>query len=372
LHNPNEIITTIEEAQSTSEEYDTPPEDAILIALNVEGAHSPELKSDRIRFRSNLGRENRQFYTAVTNTPDSRWTLSDGNIFFMNRQVGTYEHLMKDTCDSTYFRRFHNPRDPTSGTAMTINSNSRSNCRGCKFCGTYELNPEDRDNNDLTTPERLRKKIDSVLSETGKSSLAHVVGAGIVTGCFNSERATLDHILMLNKVLREEYGFAGEFNYVGSQIRSIDAIQELADAASPAGMYLTVECFTRRDKMLKPSKRISLPQARHILETANNAGLNTNILYVCGLDPLEDMEREMKEFSQVTTEFPVVNTFQEYKPGQSSLRTDEASGLKYYLKARNILERIFRDKTARPRTWENYRGLFFTRFAGEPLNGYSI
>ena len=124
--------------------------------------------------------------------------------------------------------------------------------------------------------------------------------------------------------------------------------------------------------MLKPEKRISLDKSREILNAAKNLGIKTTILYIQGLDPLDIFSEEIKKYAPVLTDFPIINTMQEYIPGQADLRDPSAKNIDYYLNARKILENIFKDKNLKPKVWQDYRGLFFTKYGGEKLNGIKI
>lgn len=363
---PDEFLASRENAEMLGRTYGVPTIDVLLVGLNSEGVNCPIVSSDRVRFSLNILTEKKPFYVALTNNKASRWAYDGGVLSFKGEVIGHGSNAEKDTCDNTYFRRFIG-QGPKSGTELTLNSNSRSNCAGCKFCGTYTQESEDIDDKDLTTPHKLRKKLNSIIEEKGLEDFSHLVEVGVVTGCFPNERRTLDHLRMINDVLRHEYAFKGEIKYVGSQILGENAIEELARETSPAGISLTVECFTRRDMMLKPSKNISLDRGREVLKQAKDAGIKTTILYIAGLDPLDVFEREINKYVGLLTKFPVINTLQEYESGQAKHRHPEAENLEYFLKARNIVEKAYLPTALKPNVWENYRGLFFTRYGGETL-----
>ena len=372
MRNNNQILTSLNEAKELSQKHGVPLVDILLLGLNMEGANNPLISTGRMRFKISPDLTNgKDFYCAITNNPNSRWEIIDGIIQFKGSRVGSIDGVEEDTCDSTYWRRFETIEGKIKGTELTINSNSKSFCSGCEFCGTYNLNPKDQEEKDLSTPKKVRKKIEALLDETGVEDLSHLVGAGIVTGCFPDEEMTLYHLNMLHDVLRQEYGFKGELKYIGAQIRSKKSLESLA-AHGPTGIAQTVECFTRRDELLQPKKRITLDHSREILAKAKDLGITTSILYIMGLDNLDIFQEEMEKFIPHLTKMPLINTLQEYLPGQSKLRVQEARSMEYYLKARKIMEKIAVPFNFKPNVWENYRGLWFTGYDGGNLDAITI
>lgn len=363
----NQILKSMDEARALSEKFNVPLTDIILLGLNMEGAHDPQIETDRMRFKMSPILSKEDFYFALTNTPNSRWKIEGGQMIFDGEKVGQVGETENDTCDNTYWRRFTN----IGGTELTINSNSRSFCSGCEFCGTYNLDPEDQAEKDLSTPQKVRTKLEKILIENDLYDLSHLVEVGVVTGCFPTEEMTVDHLNMLHDVLRGEYGFEGELKYVGSQVRSKEALESLASHGL-TGISQTVECFTRRDQLLQPKKRISLDEARRILGDAKDVGIKTTLLYIMGLDNLDIFETEIEKFMPHLTKMPVINTMQEYVAGQAGLRVEAAKSIPYYLKARKIMEGLAAPFGLSPNVWENYRGLWFTKYNGEDLDGIRI
>lgn len=364
-----QILKSIAEARELSLRYKVPITDILIMGLNMEGINTgmPEFK--RVRFEMTPILSAKPFYFAATNTSDSRWLHDGSNVSFDGCRIGRTKKPENDTCDNTYFRRFVEIGGRRVGTELTVNSNSRSNCAGCGFCGTYNLNPEDADEKDLTTTLKVHRRVDRLMEDNGLKDLSHLVEVGVVTGCFNDEAKALDHLVMLSDVLRGSYGFKGELKYVGSEVRSKNALDELSRYASPAGISLTVECFTKRDQILKPSKRISLEEGRDVLGYAKERGIKTTILYIMGIDPIEVFSEELPNYVGLLTKLPVINTMQEYDSKQAVWKDPEARNMDYYLKARAVVEDLFGDTGLRPNVWENYRGLFFTEFNGGDVDG---
>jgi hypothetical protein len=211
----------------------------------------------------------------------------------------------------------------------------------------------------------------ALIKGNGDADLSHIDNIGVVTGCFEDEYDALNHMIMLRKTL-EDYGFQGELKYLGSQITSPEALDAL-EKIKPFGMYLTVECFDRREQLMKPSKaQVDLEQGRGVLEMARQRGMETTFLYILGLDPLEKIKQEFPKYIPYLTRHPIVNLMQNYAPRHENLRDPEARNLDYYIKARLELEKIFVPTELRPRLWENYRAPWSTTYAGEKLNGHRI
>ena len=356
------MIENIQQARRLTKKYKISVEDIILIVLNCLGVNADILEK-RIRFKLRLQNTNQLFYIAIcVNNSKSPFFLWGDKLFLKDKFIGTASEIENDTCDSTYFRR--------NKTALTLNSNSRSQCRGCKFCGTYNLDPNDLSN--LTTEDGLTKYLKSFLHQNKMKDLSNLVDVGICTGCFKDERDTLEHILMVREILKK-FRFNKELKYLGSQIISEEALGILEKHAMPFSLYFTVECFTRRRKLLHPVKtNITISKIKKILCSALKRNFNTNILYILGLDSIGDVINGIRELKPYLTHFPIINVFQNYLPEQEALRIPEARQIEYYLEARKQIEKIFIKSNLRPRLWENYRGLWYFRFADKELKGVKI
>lgn len=359
------ITPNIEELTNLSKKYNISKEDILLISLNIDGVNS-NYSSKRLRFR--LNSENNEFFIATSNNSSTPWKIKYDKLYLRGTIIGDVTNLTEDTCDNTYFRRFVKKDNNEIATAMTLNSNSRSSCNGCQFCGTYILTEKDADDNNLTTFDRLSKKLSLILpkNENGLASLKDIEDVGIVTGCFKDEKETVEHILMVNDVLKNEFNFNGLLKYIGSQIKSKDALDQIKQNCNNFGYYFTIECFERRDELLKPSKRMTLEETREILQTAKDIGMETGILYILGLDSIESIRENMPLYASSLTRIPIINTMQDYSGTHFLLRNKNAANIEYYLQTRSIIENVF-DKRIQPKLWENYRGIFFNTFNGEKL-----
>jgi hypothetical protein len=141
----------------------------------------------------------------------------------------------------------------------------------------------------------------------------------------------------------------------------------LATEVSPFVLRLTVECFTRRDVILKASKaELTASQMPGLLRGAKYAGLDTSYTYIVGLDA---MRRGIASLTPHITEFPNFQVYQAHNSIMAGLRVAEADGLEFYLRSRVLIEELVGPTGLRPVAWECYRPLWYFEFAGEPLVG---
>ena len=345
----------INDALRLCAKYDIPLEDVLMMGINLSGVRYDKEDFARGRFTASpLGAG--PFLLALTLNKESRFAHEGDRLTLADITIATASPVENDTCDDTYFRK--------NGRVITLNSNAKSQCIGCAFCGVYSLANDEKD---LTSPARLHAKASELITESRSHDLSHIEGIGIVTGCFRSERAAADHIKMVRGVFIE-HGLAGEVQYIGSQITTPSIIDELA-ADGRYAIYLTVECFDRRDKLMRADKaNISLERGREALCYAKNAGLNTSMLYILGLDPLERIKEEMPKYKDALTRHPIVNLMQAYSAEQESLRHPEARDMDYYILGRKAIESVFLPTRMRPRSWENYRAPWSTAYGGERLD----
>ena len=127
----------LEYFKKIADDHNLTLENVLSIALNRYGLNIENFKDKRIRFNLNLldGSNSIYFAICVNTFKNSPFTLKDNIIYLEKTPVGTISSIEKDTCLSTYFRN--------NKKVITFNSNSRSKCIGCKFCGTYSLTDED-------------------------------------------------------------------------------------------------------------------------------------------------------------------------------------------------------------------------------------
>lgn len=338
-----------------STRYNIEESEIKLIALNRFGIKS-DIPDNRIRFLTKVeGCENAYYFAICVNTTETPFELKDDKIYFDGEVFADIIKPEKDTCDTTYFRR--------NRTELTLNSNRRSNCRGCKFCGTYALKPEDE--YFLNTEEKLSAHFEVLLKENNMKDLSNIVRITVCTGCFGSEEELVNHLIMVYNVAKK-YGFSKRIRYIGSQIRSKEAMLKIKDNIPYFSLSLTIECFSRRQELMKPIKaNVTLDDMKFILSTGKALGFSVNYLYILGLEPLNIMKENFIALKPYINRFPVVQVLQDYTAEQEDCRCDEGKTMEYYLQARLFLEDLYKNVDYRPRSWENYRSLFYETFNHE-------
>lgn len=233
----------------------------------------------------------------------------------------------------------------------------RSQCKGCKFCGTYNL-----DSADLTIPDKLERYIEEVLKMNIMQSCEKIEGITLCTGCFPNEEQLMKHLFMVYDSFRK-YGFSQRIKYIGSQLRSDRIMKEIHDTIPLFGLSVTAECFSNRMSLMRKEKaELDLPHIKELLDRANTYGFATNYLYILGLDHLVTMEEGMRYLHDSINHFPGVQILQNFVAEHENYRLQEAKEIEYYLMARKRIEKIFENDAYLPISWENYRGLFYTTY----------
>ena len=339
--------------------YNVPIVDVLLMALNRYGICA-NLEDKRIRFKLRPILTNEVYYLAIcVNTFNSPFTIDDRNQLILDGMgVGQIFDIEKDTCDATYFRR--------AKTELTLNSNMRSQCSGCTFCGTYNLDPDDKV--DMSDDNKIADFIDGYLKRNDVKDLSDLVRVTICTGCFTDEMKLVDHIASVHRVFAE-YGFSKRIRYIGSQIRSEEAMTEIEHLIPFFSLSLTVECFSQREKRMRKEKtELNLDKIHDILSRSLKHGFSTNYLYILGLDELSTMEKGVRTLLDCINRFPIFQIMQNYVEQHENLRVEAAKEMDYYIQARKLIEAGFENTNLRPRSWENYRSLFYTTYQGAPYD----
>lgn len=326
-------------------------ENVLSIALNRYGVIVPNVEDNRLRFNLNLlGSQVSTYFAVCVNTYEkSPFRLINDTLYFEDTPVGIVSGLEKDTCLSTYFRN--------NNKVITFNSNSRSKCVGCKFCGTYSLTDEDV--LDFKTKQNVIDYFNRLLYDKNIKSMQNIENVTICTGCFESEDELINHLLMVNDSF-VSMGFNGSLNYIGSQLRDYDKIKMISKTINNFGLYLTLEKFLDREKFMRPEKAsLTIEKAKDLLNYCSSLNITTTFLYILGLEDLKTIKYYFDYFKDSINKFPIVQIFQNYTSFQEQYRCEEAKDIEYYIKARECIDDIFRRYKFEPKIWECFRSLYF-------------
>ena len=337
-----------------SNQKNIPHQDLILIMLNMYGINA-DIESPRIRTNIFLDSNKEEFfYLGLPNNNESCFYLVDNDVYLYNKKIGTVNKLENDDCATSYFRK--------SKTVITLNSNSRSVCIGCKFCpNNLELNSED---SSLDSIQKIKEHFNIIMKHKDLSTIERLT---ICTGCFGNEDNALEHLLLINNVAKE-INFSGIFHYIGSEIISNKAFSTSRSEIKSFMYTFTIECFSKRDAILKDLKRnIKLSGYYENMKRAMDFGFIVNYIYVLGLDSIDSMELNFRLLSEVSNNFPLINIFQPHITEHKLLMDKKANKIEYYLLARKIIEKIYKNTHLRPNSWECYRSLWYFKFDEEEM-----
>lgn len=347
-----------------SSKYEIPSEEIRLIDFNRSGIFLPngEVRvSYRARFiSSELGQENNKTWFAlpVRREDDTNFWASDGYLSFNDEVFANIGTVMLDTCDTNY------QRGPN---LLNLNSRSRSNCGGCTACVHSYKDLYDKtvlkDQKKLTSKE----EIEIFFNQKEKDGLDIVAlkQIAVVTGLFGSESAVVEHMKLINEVVKSK-GFKGELMYFGCEVNSESALEELSNLGSFSLVY-AIDNFTKRDMLAKNKSLITVEIAKNTLSLAKEKGIETTFAYIAGIDNISEMKDGFEKLKDSITRFPIINIFQTQTTGQLLAMDLEAKKLEYYVKSRNLIEKIFKGTNLIPRRWENYRPLWYKIFQDKLL-----
>lgn len=205
-----------------------------------------------------------------------------------------------------------------------------------------------------------------MLEQHPRRDLTELREVTVSTGCFEREDAAVAHLVGLRSVL-STHDIRARIGFLTSVLRTDAAFAELASRVSPFVLRLTVECFTRRDLMLKASKAVlTAVRMPDLLARAREAGLDTSFTYIVGLDSLDKISVGVARLMRHVTEFPNFQVYQAHNSIMAGLRVVGADCLEFSLQARRDIERIVGPSGLRPQPWECYRPLWYFTFAGVP------
>ena len=346
--------------------YDMPLEDALFIALNVNGV-SLECGYNRLRtslrltnaelFGYALERNELDYYFALPINNNSPFKAIGDQLLLQRVTIGRTIGLTEDICDSHYPRR--------NGTSININPNTRTSCHGCKFCYTAYQVPCDRKK--LKNARDLNVFFESWMREHHLLDLSSLIQVPVVTGCYQSGKDLCGFLLALKEVLSRHH-FEGTIFYLGSQISTEKELISLT-GLKPFIICYSLEAFERRELLRDKKRFLTIRKACELMDCAKRLGYETSFSYIIGMESLDIVEKHLGYMRGHVNKFPIVNTLQLHKYHKATIADPAASNLDYYLKARKLFERIFSDTDMRPLVWENYRSLWFLKFDKEPLYG---
>ncbi|MEM5855711.1 MAG: hypothetical protein QW472_05360 [Candidatus Aenigmatarchaeota archaeon] len=371
------MLKDVKEAEELSYKYDIPKEDVILISLNASGLNS-DLPYKRVRFKLRLYSQPQEvFYFGIPIIRNTPFYLKNNGLFLETQKVGDCLEVENDTCDATYFRR--------NDTVLVLNSNSRSSCSGCAFCATYRQDATDKFT--LDSEEKLEKCIKDLFTLPEKynstrphfhrplsvsTSISNLYQISIVTGCFGSEEKASEHIKTVAQYFCKN-GFNGELLYIGSELVSKKELASIKERVPNFALIFSLECFTRRNELLKNIKsRVTLEDIENVFNYCKELGISRSFTYIVGLEPIEEIVKGFKRFLHLIDRFPIIQIFQPHWEEQKKLRVLDAENIEYYIKVRKEIEKMFITTSLRPRSWENYRGLWYFTFGNEKLGGIRI
>ena len=334
-----------------SDEYNLSLENIISIALNRYGILMDNTNDNRLRFNLKILNSNTNtFFAVCVNTYEkSPFILKDNILYLENEKIGEVSNIEQDTCTSTYFRN--------NKKAITFNSNSRSKCTGCKFCGTYSLT--DEDSIDFSTKENIINYFTELLKNNNIKNMNSIEDVTICTGCFNNEDDLIKHLLLINEAFKD-MSFNGRLNYIGSQLRDYKKIKMVKNEIKDFGIYLSIEKFLNRHEFMRTEKAsLSIEEAKDLLEYSSSLGITTTFLYILGLENIETIKKYFEYLKNSVNKFPIIQVFQNYNKEQEQYRCEEAKDVEYYIRARKILDDTFKNTNLNPRLWECFRSIYF-------------
>ncbi|WP_154677389.1 radical SAM protein [Parafrankia discariae] len=340
-------------------EYAVPIPDVLLMALNLHGL-ATDIGNGRARMEVRLDQAPAQEWHVIvpTGQPASEYEVAEGALLLSGQPVGTVRLVEHDDAKLGYFR--------DTGRVITANTNRRSTCTGCVFCPNTMTDANDP--RIYREDAEIRALLTSVLAERRWADLSSVREINLSTGCFGEEARALAHLAGLRAILGE-HGFGGRLGILTSVIRSAQGLRTFADVG-PAAVFLTLECLTRRDVLLKDTKADLTPaEAIQVLRRAREAGVSTGVMLVIGLDDLTDVADWLSEAALYLTDFPNLQIFQSHSPFMSIFRMPGADTIEYFLTARKRLEAVLLPTGLRPQPWQNYRPLWHYGFGSERLLG---
>ncbi len=350
----------VEHLQVLSEQYDVPFLDVALIAANAEGARPlRDYPRARMQVRPAGSDEVWQIILPFDNER-SRFEVAGRALLCEGVPVADVVALENDDVVLTYLR--------AGGRSITLNTHSRSRCTGCMFCPNVI---EDAADETLTSADQLAGVLEWLQSDNDWSDLSHVEVITVCSGCFHHPGMAIDHMAGL-RMAADRYGFTGRLHLLSSVLRERADLERMRDTCGPFHLTVTLECFERRSLLLKDTKAsLTLERAGEIMEDCLDLdlGILADFTYVAGLDSYEKSVSGIAYLAPRIGTFPRIQVYQAHNDYMRRARHRQAEDLSYYLDLRSDLETLFVPMGLAPRSWENYRPLWYSIYAGKPVAG---
>jgi hypothetical protein len=352
---------SVEYLVELAEQEKLPFLDLLMIAANREGArYDGDSPRARLQLRPFGQSEVWQIILPLDN-PQSSFTLTKSHLYLKDVPVADVVAFENDDVVLTYLR--------AGGRSLTLNTHSRSTCIGCIFCPNII---EDAADGNVDGASRLEDLLWWTATDNGWPDLSNVEIITICSGCFNTPDAAITHLSELRQA-GNKTGFDGHIHLLSSVVRSRTDLKHLRDNVGKSHLTLTLECFSRREILLKSSKAsLTLDEACRIADDCADLGIICDFTYVAGLDPLDVSIAGLKKLSQHVTTFPRIQVYQAHNDYMRRYRNSEAESLDYYVKLRKEMEQPFAERGLRPKSWENYRPLWYTSFPQYGVEGPRI
>jgi hypothetical protein len=348
----------VEHLQRLAEQYGVPFVDVALIAANAEGARPlRDYPRARMQLRPVDSDDVWQIILPFDNE-HSRFEVLDGSLLLEGVPIADVVALENDDVVLTYLR--------AGGRSITLNTYSRSRCTGCMFCPNVI---EDASDGTLTSADQLAELLEWLQADNDWPDLSHAEVITVCSGCFHHPDMAIDHMASLREAA-DRYGFNGRLHLLSSVLRERHDLERLREKCGPFHLTLTLECFERRNLLLKDTKAsLTLERAGEILEDCRDLDILADFTYVAGLDSYDTAVRGVGYLAGSVGTFPRIQVYQAHNDYMRRARHRQAEDLTYYLDLRTELETVFAPTGLAPRSWENYRPLWYSSFAGDPMGG---
>ena len=353
--------TMLTDLQTRAAAAGVPVLDLIMITANMYGINDTgEIPRARMALSPHDQNETWQLILPLNN-PASPFTLRGDQLLLEGESVAALMALENDDVVLTYLR--------AAGRSVTLNTYSRSSCIGCIFCPNIIEDAADATVNGV---DGLRRVLDWLCADQQWPDLTAVEVITVCSGCFRTPAAAIRHMADLRRAA-EPLGFDGRLHLLSSVLRDKDDLDRLAAEAGSAHLTLTLECFERRPELLKSSKAsLGLDRSCEILADCADLGILGDFTYVAGLDPLASAVAGIRQLVAVATTFPRIQVYQAHNELMRQYRSADAGEIGYYIDLRREIEGDLQGRGLEPRSWENYRPLWYTGFAGRPVPGPRI